>query len=465
MRRRAARAAGAHRGRAPRAALRSLGRDRRARHAEGGVPGRRGRSQHRRHQAARGVERHSLRREARCEPGCALRRDRAVRRLRARRRAALPGQREHRRGALDGGHRFRPDAPEGGGGSGADIQYPFHCHQGPHRARGHQVRVGGDARKSQDLHARLFSARSRRSASWGGTCATARDRHRHRSGQDPGRLGLRHRRRGHRRLRARQPPVRRPGNQGAAARGGRQGRLDLDPHPGRLPLLHRQPAHRLVLPDRARPGPERPLHPLCARQGAGRLLVDQRHALHARPGARLRRVGAAHRRCRAGRGRTCCRSSSKARTTSAGADEMHGAGGEWRVEPQRLSWEILEAFREAMAQAGIPKTDDFNRGDNEGCGYFLVNQKRGVRWSASKAFLRPVDEPAQPHRDHRRAGEPRAARGRTLHGGRVQPRRRGNVRRSAHRDGARRRRDRLAADAAALRHRSGALLRGSTASG
>ena len=73
-----------------------------------------------------------------------------------------------------------------------------------------------------------------------------------------------------------------------------------------------------------------------------------------------------------------------------GADEFHGSGGEWRVEPQRLSWEILEAFREAMAQAGIPKTDDFNRGDNEGCGYFLVNQKRGVRWNASKAFLRPV---------------------------------------------------------------------------
>jgi len=73
-----------------------------------------------------------------------------------------------------------------------------------------------------------------------------------------------------------------------------------------------------------------------------------------------------------------------------GADEMHGAGGEWRVEPQRLSWKILDAYREAMAQAGIAKTEDFNRGDNEGCGYFLVNQKRGTRWSAAKAFLRPA---------------------------------------------------------------------------
>ncbi len=73
-----------------------------------------------------------------------------------------------------------------------------------------------------------------------------------------------------------------------------------------------------------------------------------------------------------------------------GADEMHGAGGEWRVEEMRLSWEILDAFRAAAAEVGIPRTDDFNRGNNEGCGYFQVNQKRGVRWNTSKAFLRPA---------------------------------------------------------------------------
>ena len=73
-----------------------------------------------------------------------------------------------------------------------------------------------------------------------------------------------------------------------------------------------------------------------------------------------------------------------------GASDAHGAGGEWRVENQRLSWEILGAFREAAAEVGIPKTDDFNRGDNEGSGRFEVNQRRGVRWNASKAFLRPA---------------------------------------------------------------------------
>jgi choline dehydrogenase len=73
-----------------------------------------------------------------------------------------------------------------------------------------------------------------------------------------------------------------------------------------------------------------------------------------------------------------------------GGDEMHGAGGEWRVEPQRLSWEILDAFQAAAAEVGIPRTDDFNRGDNEGCGYFQVNQKKGVRWTTAKGFLRPA---------------------------------------------------------------------------
>ncbi len=71
-------------------------------------------------------------------------------------------------------------------------------------------------------------------------------------------------------------------------------------------------------------------------------------------------------------------------------DDLHARGGEWRIENMRVKWEILDAFREAAAQAGIPKTDDFNRGNNEGCGYFHVNQKSGLRWSAAKGFLKPV---------------------------------------------------------------------------
>ncbi|MDP2410266.1 MAG: GMC family oxidoreductase N-terminal domain-containing protein [Pseudolabrys sp.] len=70
--------------------------------------------------------------------------------------------------------------------------------------------------------------------------------------------------------------------------------------------------------------------------------------------------------------------------------DAHAAGGEWRVEQQRLSWEILEAFRAAAVQYGIPAVSDFNTGDNEGICYFHVNQRRGRRWSAARGFLRPV---------------------------------------------------------------------------
>ncbi len=73
-----------------------------------------------------------------------------------------------------------------------------------------------------------------------------------------------------------------------------------------------------------------------------------------------------------------------------GANEYHGAGGEWRVENQRLHWDILDRWLEAAVQAGIPETRDFNTGDNEGVGYFKVNQRAGWRMNTAKAFLRPV---------------------------------------------------------------------------
>ncbi|MDP3520893.1 MAG: GMC family oxidoreductase N-terminal domain-containing protein [Hydrogenophaga sp.] len=73
-----------------------------------------------------------------------------------------------------------------------------------------------------------------------------------------------------------------------------------------------------------------------------------------------------------------------------GANTHHGAGGEWRVEKQRLRWDVLDAFSQAAQQAGIPASRDFNTGNNEGVGYFEVNQKAGWRWNTAKAFLRPT---------------------------------------------------------------------------
>ena len=66
------------------------------------------------------------------------------------------------------------------------------------------------------------------------------------------------------------------------------------------------------------------------------------------------------------------------------------AGGEWRIERQRLRWDLLDAFAQAAVQAGVPAVDDFNGGSNEGVGYFEVNQKAGLRWNTAKAFLRPT---------------------------------------------------------------------------
>ena len=66
------------------------------------------------------------------------------------------------------------------------------------------------------------------------------------------------------------------------------------------------------------------------------------------------------------------------------------AGGEWRIEKQRLSWGVLDAFAQAAQQAGVPASNDFNQGNNEGVGYFEVNQKSGWRWNTAQAFLRPT---------------------------------------------------------------------------
>ncbi|MGB3280882.1 MAG: GMC family oxidoreductase N-terminal domain-containing protein [Pseudorhodobacter sp.] len=80
----------------------------------------------------------------------------------------------------------------------------------------------------------------------------------------------------------------------------------------------------------------------------------------------------------------------KSEDNAVSTGDLHGQGGEWRIEAPRLRWDILDAFQAAAAQAGIPETEDFNKGDNHGCGYFQVNQRSGWRVSSAKAFLRPA---------------------------------------------------------------------------
>lgn len=73
-----------------------------------------------------------------------------------------------------------------------------------------------------------------------------------------------------------------------------------------------------------------------------------------------------------------------------GDSEHHGVGGGWRVEPPRVQWQVLTAVQAAAAEMGIPRSRDFNTGDNEGSGYFHVNQRAGRRWSSARGFLKPV---------------------------------------------------------------------------
>ena len=105
-----------------------------------------------------------------------------------------------------------------------------------------------------------------------------------------------------------------------------------------------------------------------------------------------------------GAGTTCCPSSSGRRTTGRVRDEFHGAGGEWRIEPPRVAWEILDAFRDAAEQCGIPKTDDFNRGDNEGCGYFQVTQTARHPLDHRQGVPAARPRPAEPDRVDRCGG-------------------------------------------------------------
>jgi choline dehydrogenase len=73
-----------------------------------------------------------------------------------------------------------------------------------------------------------------------------------------------------------------------------------------------------------------------------------------------------------------------------GESAVHAIGGEWHIEAPRVRWDLLDAFRAAAEQAGIKSIADFNCGDNEGCCAFHVNQRRGRRVSAARAFLKPV---------------------------------------------------------------------------
>ena len=80
----------------------------------------------------------------------------------------------------------------------------------------------------------------------------------------------------------------------------------------------------------------------------------------------------------------------KAEDQERGQSEYHGQGGPLSVSDQRIKLDILEVFQNAASEVGIPKVDDFNKGDNFGCGYFQVTERNGLRCSAAVGYLNPV---------------------------------------------------------------------------
>ena len=80
----------------------------------------------------------------------------------------------------------------------------------------------------------------------------------------------------------------------------------------------------------------------------------------------------------------------KSENQERGKSEFHGVGGPISVEDQRIQLDILDIFMDAAEEVGIPKVNDFNKGDNFGCGYFQVTEKKGFRCSAAVGYLNPI---------------------------------------------------------------------------
>jgi choline dehydrogenase-like flavoprotein len=71
-------------------------------------------------------------------------------------------------------------------------------------------------------------------------------------------------------------------------------------------------------------------------------------------------------------------------------DAFHGRGGPLNVADPSFRHPLSEMFVASAQAAGVPKNDDFNGAEQEGCGFYQLTQKKGARWSTAAAYLRPV---------------------------------------------------------------------------
>jgi choline dehydrogenase len=73
-----------------------------------------------------------------------------------------------------------------------------------------------------------------------------------------------------------------------------------------------------------------------------------------------------------------------------GMSSSYGRGGPLKLSPTRGVHPLTHVFLDAMREMGVPGNDDYN-GDNQfGAAITHVNQRRGWRWSAARAYLDPA---------------------------------------------------------------------------
>ena len=203
------------------------------------------------------------------------------------------------------------------------------------------------------------------------------------------RVRLHHHRRRLRRLRACQPPQRRPRGQGAAARGRPTRLASLHPHAGGPGQACPPEAHQLGLQHRPRAAAQPPCAVVATRQGAGRIKFDQRDVLHPRGRPRLRRLGRAW-RATAGIGTPCCRTSSAAKATRAAAMRCMAATARSRCPTCATSIRCRWPSSKPGNRPGSPATTTSTACAQQGVGLYQVTQKDGARCSAAVAYLNPV---------------------------------------------------------------------------
>ena len=84
----------------------------------------------------------------------------------------------------------------------------------------------------------------------------------------------------------------------------------------------------------------------------------------------------------------------KSENNELGKSEFHNDKGPIQVSNKKINLKMLEEFQNAAEEIGIPRTNDFNTGDNFGIGYFQFTTSRQklfkLRCSAAKGYLNPV---------------------------------------------------------------------------